>query len=237
MQIITEVIEYFHGNEKLIGFLAYPKDAKKLPGVMIVHDWAGLNEMYKKRAIEIAEKGFVAFSVDMYGLGRFGTTNEEKQALMTPIISNRALLRERMGLSLEQFKKTPVLNQHKIAGIGFCFGGLCVLDLARMGADVQGVVSFHGILKNEPSCPTKTIKTPILVLHGYDDPMVSPHDVIGFCEEMKSHHANFQVNMYANTMHAFTNPMANDPVLGTVFQPDTARKTFQAMYEFFEEVL
>lgn len=237
LKIVSQSIEYFHGDVKLIGFLAYPEGAQNLPGMLIVHDWAGLNSLYQERAIELAKQGYVAFSVDMYGGGRFGETNEEKQALMTPIISNRAYLRKRVHLGLEQLKQTTFVDKRRIGAMGFCFGGLCVLDLVRMGADIQGVASFHGILKSAPECKTQTIKAQILVLHGYDDPMVSPQDVLDFCEEMKKYQAQFQVNMYSNTMHAFTNPMANDLSFGTVYQPQTAKKSFEAAHAFFRDIL
>jgi dienelactone hydrolase len=237
VQVVSHKIQYFHGKEKLIGFVAYPEGAKNLPGMLIVHDWAGLNELYQNRAIELAKQGFVAFSVDMYGFGRFGETNEEKQALMGTIINDRASLRQRMHLGLEELKKIKSVDAERIGAIGFCFGGLCVLDLARMGANIKGVASFHGILKDAPECVTEAIKAQILILHGYDDPMVSPQDVIAFCEEMKKHQAQFQVNMYSNTMHAFTNPSANDSSLGTVYQPQTAKKSFEAMRAFFQGIL
>ena len=236
-KIKTEVVEYYHGKVKLIGFLAYPEEGKNLSGILIAHDWSGLNELYQQRAIELAQAGYVAFSVDMYGLGQIGQTNAEKAALMTPIANDRVLLRERMGCGLDILKKAPCVNPEKLGAIGFCFGGLCVLDLARMGADIKGVVSFHGLLKSAPNCPTKEIKARMLVLHGYDDPMVSPQDVIAFCEEMKTHHADFQVNMYSNTVHAFTNPMAHDESLGTVYQPATAQKSFQTMHAFLKDIL
>jgi len=235
--VVSHKIEYFHEREKLIGFVAYPEGGKNLPGILIVHDWAGLNELYQNRAIELAKQGYVAFSVDMYGQGRVGETNEEKQALMASIVNDRTYLRQRVHLGLEELKKSSAVDANRIGAIGFCFGGLCVLDLARMGANLKGVASFHGILKDAPECVTEVIKAQILILHGYDDPMVSPQDVIGFCEEMKQNKAQFQVNMYSNTLHAFTNPSANDSILGTVYQPQAAKKSFEAMRAFFQDIL
>lgn len=235
-QILTEVIEYYHGDTKLIGFLAYPNEAKDLPAILVVHDWAGLNEVYKQRAIELAEQGYVAFAVDMYGDGRVGETIEERQALMSPLVQNRPFLRERVQEGLNCLKKISFIDKQRMGAIGFCFGGLCVLDLARMGTDILGVVSFHGLLSSTNDCPAQMIKASILICHGYDDPMVLPHDVINFCEEMKQLKASFQINMYSHTQHAFTNPLAHDEILGTVYQPDTAKKSFLAMHVFFKEL-
>lgn len=236
-QIMTEVVEYFHGDMKLIGFLAYPKNAKNCLGVLVAHDWAGLNEVYQNRAIELAQHGYVAFALDMYGQGRIGQTLEERQALMTPLVKNRPFLRERVYAGFNRLQDVSFVDSNRLGAIGFCFGGLCVLDLARMGADVRGVVSFHGLLSSTESCTPQEIKANILVCHGYDDPMVKPEDVMGFCEEMKQFGANFQVNMYSHTMHAFTNPQANDAGLGILYQPETTQKSFQAMHAFFKDIL
>jgi len=118
--------------------------------VLVVHDWSGCNELAKERAKVLAEQGFVAFAVDMYGEGRVGVTNEEKQALMQPVISNRQLLRERMQRAYQVLAELPLVQTDKMVAIGFCVGGLCVLDLARSGAGVAGVVSFHGSLHQIP---------------------------------------------------------------------------------------
>lgn len=236
-QIMTEVVEYFHGDTKLIGYLAYPQDAKNCPGILVVHDWAGLNEVYKNRALELAQQGYVAFALDMYGHGRVGATTEERQALMTPLVQNRIFLRERVHAGFNRLKEVSVVDHQRLGAIGFCFGGLCVLDLARMGVDVKAVVSFHGLLNGTSSCTAQAIKANILVCHGYDDPMVTPQDVIDFCEEMQQLNANFQVNMYSYTMHAFTNPLANDSKIGIMYQPDTTKKSFQAMHAFFKDIL
>ena len=233
-KIVTKEIDYLHGQELLKGFLAYPEDAKNIPGVLIVHDWAGLNAVYQERAIEIAKLGYVAFAADMYGMGRVGKNNQEKQALMHAAMQD-GQHRERVAISLELLRHLSGVNAQKSAAIGFCFGGLCVLDLARSGASVCGVVSLHGLLHKSMQS-SKCINAEILVLHGYDDPMVTPQDVISFCQEMQQAKANFQINMYANTQHAFTNPEADDKEAGIVYQPDAARKAFRAMREFFTDL-
>jgi dienelactone hydrolase len=235
--IITEEKKYSHGDVELKGLIAKNADDTGMrPGVMIIHDWSGCNESAKEQARLLAAKGYVAFAIDMYGDGRVGQTNEEKEKLMQPLVSNRVLLRERVELALTTFTQTPEVNANAIAVIGFCFGGLCALDLARTGADIQGVVSFHGLLNADTHFKTKSIKAKVLVLHGYDDPMVTPKSVNEFCEEMTKAKADWQVLMFGNTSHAFTNPLANDPNLGTIYNPLTSRRAFAQMHTFFEEI-
>ena len=230
-------VEYFHDEVRLKGFMAYPENGEHFPGVLIAHDWSGRNDFAKKKAIELAQQGYVALAIDMYGDARIGQTNDEKQALMMPLVSNRAYLRERILSAYQLLREFERVDATKMAAIGFCFGGLCVLDLARSGAALKAVVSFHGILKDAPDCPSFPIKAEVLALHGYDDPMVTPQDVMDFTEEMTHLGAPFQVNIYGQTMHAFTNPKANDKAFGTVYQMDTAQKAFQAMDALFARVL
>lgn len=235
--IIAEEKKYFHGDVLLKGVVAKNSDDTGIrPGVMIIHDWSGCNDFAKEQARLLAAKGYVAFAIDMYGDGRVGQTNEEKEKLMQPLISHRGLLRERVELALNTFTQIPEVDASAIAVIGFCFGGLCALDLARTGADIRGVVSFHGLLNADAYFETKAIKAKVLVLHGYDDPMVTPKAVNEFCEEMTKGKADWQVLMFGNTSHAFTNPLANDPNLGTIYNPQTARRAFAQMHMLFEEI-
>ncbi len=235
--IISEEKIYQHGAVTLKGWIFYMPSQEPKPGIIVAHDWTGCADLAKERARLLAEQGYVAFAIDMYGEGRVGQTNEEKQALMLPIVSDRALLRDRMIVALEVLKKSPQVKANVIAAIGFCFGGLCVLDLARSGADIKAVVSFHGLLHQDADFQAQEIKANVLVLHGYEDPMVSSADVERFCAEMTALKAKWQINIYGNTSHAFTNPLAHDHQLGLVYQPDTARKAFQAMDALFSEVL
>lgn len=231
--VTTEIVEQWHDDLCCRGFLAYPKEAKISPAVMIVHDWSGCNQLVQDRAIELASKGYIAYAVDMYGLGIVGQHNEEKQALMTSIVSNRVKLAERLNLFLDKLRNLPQVDPKQLFAIGFCFGGLCVLDLARSGAKLNGVVSFHGLLSAPPQLKEKHIVADILVLHGYDDPMVRPDDIIIFCDEMTKKGAKWEVNMYAHTKHAFTNPNAHDLQNGLIYDVAVANKAFTAMYAFF----
>jgi dienelactone hydrolase len=233
MSVSTEVFEQWHDDVCCRGLIAYPKEAKFAPAVMVVHDWSGCNQLAKDRAIELANNGYIAYAVDMYGLGQVGQNNEEKQALMMSILSNRQKLSERLNLFLDKLRSLPQVDPRNLFAIGFCFGGLCVLDLARSGAKLNGVVSFHGLLSS-PSLPSeKHIVAEILVLHGYDDPMVKPIDVISFCDEMTKSAAKWEVSMFSHTHHAFTNPEAHDTKNGLVYDAVVAKKAFDAMHAFF----
>jgi dienelactone hydrolase len=165
----TKKIEYHDGEVVLEGYCAYDDDrADKKPAIMVVHDWSGRNELACQKAEKLAELGYVGFAVDMYGKGIVGKTNEEKIALITPFKEDRNKLLQRISAALNTVKKLEHVNPTKIAVIGFCFGGLCALDLARANADICGAVSFHGLLDAPTNQPAQSIRPKILVLHGHD---------------------------------------------------------------------
>lgn len=229
---------YQHDEQSLTGFLAYGEQiATPRPAVLVVHDWSGRNELACQKALMLAQLGYVGFAVDMYGEGRIGETNDEKKALMQPLLNDRHFLQARIRAAFDALCTLDYVDKQRIAVIGFCFGGLCALDLARSGADLVGAVSFHGLL-NAPAKPAnKPIKAKLLVLHGYDDPMIKPVDVNDFCREMTDAGVDWQVIMYGHTQHGFTNPQAHDKQLGTMFNSQTAQRSFQAMRNFLAEIL
>ncbi|HVY54103.1 MAG TPA: dienelactone hydrolase family protein, partial [Gammaproteobacteria bacterium] len=141
----TLVIEYSDNENLFKGSVAYSGNEKK-PGVLIVHDWGGCNDFARQTAEQIAELGYVGFAIDMFGQGKTGNTKEEKSALIAPLVNDRQLLLKRIQTALVTLKTMPMVDPNKIAAMGFCFGGLCALDLARSGSELQGVVSFHGLL-------------------------------------------------------------------------------------------
>jgi dienelactone hydrolase len=208
----------------------------KRPAVIVTHDWSGRNEFATNKADRLAEMGYIGFAIDMYGKGIVGNTLEEKKALITPLMENRKLLGQRMTKALETLKTIDYVDSKRIAAIGFCFGGLCVLDLARSGATVSGVVSFHGSLDPPTHSTTETISAKVLALHGFEDPMVSQDQVLAFQKEMTKAGADWQWVVYGGTMHAFTNPNANDPKLGTVYQPIADKRSWIAMKDFLTEI-
>lgn len=206
------------------------------PGILVAPDWSGCNKLAHSNAQRLAELGYISMAVDLYGNGKTGTTIEEKQALMTPLKEDRGLLQQRMLLALNTLKKQKNVDPNATAAIGFCFGGLAVLDLARTGADILAVVSFHGILVSPTNLDNTEVPAKILVLHGYDDPMVPPEQVLEFGSEMVARRANWQLHAYGGVQHAFTNPEANDPVLGAIYDETAAKRSWQTMKSFLAEV-
>ena len=238
MTLSTRTIDYQHNGVVLEAFLAWDDSAvTPRPAVMVSHAWAGRDEFAVNKALALAELGYVGFALDLYGKGVIGSGPEENAKLMGPFMQDRALLQERMKLALATVKQQPEVDSHRIAAIGFCFGGLCVLDLARSGADLRGVVSFHGLF-TPPSNPlSDEIKAKVLVLHGYDDPMATPEDMLALGNELSRVGADWQIHAYGGTVHAFTNPKANDPGFGTVYNEPADRRSWQSMRNFLEEVL
>lgn len=219
------------------GFLAFRDNkVKRRPAVMILPDWTGCHEWARELALFFAEMGYVGFAVDVYGEGRFGQTTEEKTALMTPWIQDRQALGNRLTAAYDALRSLPEVDPDRIAAVGFCFGGMCALDLARHHLGLTGVVSFHGLLGAIPGMALRKMTSKILVLHGYDDPMVSPQDVNAFAEEMTAREADWQVHMFGNTKHAFANPRAKDASLGTVYQPLSAERAFRLTQGFLQEI-
>jgi len=228
---------YFHGSLAHHGYLAYKTTAPQIkrPAVLIVHDWSGRNAFACQQAEKMAERGYVGFSLDMYGEGRCGETVAEKQALMQPLMADRQLLRKRITAGLNALSMIDVVDQQRIAVIGFCFGGLCALDLARSGASIKAAISVHGLLNKPAELDNQLIQAKVMILHGYDDPMVTPADVHAFCQEMTKAEVDWQAHLYGNTQHAFTNPQAHDEHAGTVYNALAAGRAQTAMTAFLQE--
>ncbi len=227
---------YHDGKLELHGFLAYEETKKTRPAVIVVHDWSGRNEFACQKAQLLAEMGYVGFALDMFGEGQVGTTIEEKQALMEPLVHDREQLRIRINAALDALITRPEVDKNRVAVIGFCFGGLCALDLARSGADIKGAISFHGLLGKPDNLKSKKIKAKVLVLHGYDDPMVKPDLVNEFCQEMTEAEVDWQLHMYGNVQHGFTNPQAHDAHLGIFYNQLAAQRSWLAMTNFLHEI-
>lgn len=233
----TQIIEYYECKTKFIGYYTFDDSfSGKRPAILVAHDWSGCNDFSRTKAEKLAALGYVGFSIDMYGEGKIGNTKEEKMALIEPLLNDRKLLARRINLAVEKVKTLDFVESSHIGAIGFCFGGLCVLDLARSGADISGVVSFHGLLFPPQQSLSSSIKAKILVLHGHDDPMVSVEQVNAFEVEMTNAHVDWQLHVYGQTMHAFTNPVANDPGFGTVYNPVADSRSWIVMKNFFLEI-
>jgi len=237
MTIQTRTIDYQDEAVDLQGYLAWDDAVEgKRPGVMIAHAWAGRSDFENGKAEALAKLGYVGFALDNFGRGILGTNTEENSALIQPFLDDRAMLQGRLQIALEVLKGLDEVDASRVAAIGFCFGGLCVLDLARTGTDIRGVVSFHGLFGSPGNTAGNKIKAKVLALHGWDDPMAPPDQVVSLAEELSSMGADWQVHGYGNTLHAFTNPQANDPDFGTVYSPDADRRSWNAMQDFLSEI-
>ena len=238
MAIVENTLEYQDGDTVLEAFTAFDDSQQgRRPAVLISHAWLGRDRFVMEKARKLAGVGYVGFALDMYGKGVLGASREENAGLMQPFMADRQKLQNRMQAALNAVKSVPQVDSNKIAAMGFCFGGLCVLDLARTGVDIKGVVSFHGLLGAPGNTQGNKIKAKILALHGRDDPMVMTEQVLDFQEEMTQARADWQFVTYGNTVHAFTNPVANDPDFGTVYQADADRRSWQSMRNFLAERL
>ncbi len=235
--IKEERIEYEHDGTLLEGFLA--RDDSRtgpVPAVMIAHAWRGRSEFECDKARALAKLGYAAFAMDLFGKGVLGSSVEENRKLIEPFMQDRALLQSRMTRALETLSAQAAVDSDRTAAIGFCFGGLCVLDLARIGTDIRGVVSFHGLFTPPGNTSGTRIRARVLALHGHRDPMVPVEDVNALEDELTKAQADWQIHVYGNAMHAFTNPNANDPDFGTVYDADADRRSWQTLLNFLEEI-
>ncbi|MBA2650200.1 MAG: dienelactone hydrolase family protein [Legionella sp.] len=229
---------YHHGELELHGFLAYGENHDKpLPAVIVAHDWTGRNEFACQKAQMFSQMGYLGFALDMFGQARLGNTTDEKMALIHPLVNDRALLRDRVYSAFDALVAMEEVDSNRIAIVGFCFGGMCALDLARSGADLKAAITFHGLL-NPPEQPqSEDIKAKILVLHGYDDPLVKPEQVTAFCREMDAAQVDWQVHMFGQVEHAFTNPNAHDENAGLVFNALASERSWGMMTQFLTEIV
>lgn len=232
----TANVEYQDGDARLQGYIAYPSAKANAPAILIAPAWAGRDEFVCEKARAIAELGYVGFAIDMYGDARIGKSTEENSALMTPFMQDRSLLIRRITAAYNSLRQQPGVDANRIAAMGFCFGGLCVLDLARSGADIKGVVSFHGLLSEPTGIANANITAKLLILHGYDDPMAQPNQLIEFANNLTAAKADWQIHAFSQTQHAFTNPAAHDTHLGLIYNEKTAKRAWLLMKNFFSEI-
>ncbi len=236
--IRTEVVEYRHGETVLEGYLAYDDAvAGKRPGILVVHEWMGLNPYAKRRAEQLAGLGYVAFALDMYGKGVRAGDAKEAGALAGRYRGDRKLMRARAAVGLDVLRKNSRVDPGRIAAIGYCFGGTTILELARSGADLAGVVSFHGGLDTPAPEDARNIKGKVLTLHGADDPFAPAAQVAAFSEEMRKGGVDWQVVLYGAAVHGFTNPdNGNDNAKGLAYNEKADRRSWEAMKAFFAEI-
>jgi len=236
-EVKTEVVEYRHGDGVLEGYLAYDDALTgKRPGVMVVHEWMGHDPYVRMRAEQLARLGYVAFALDMYGKGVRAKDAKEAAALAGRFKADRPLMRARAGAGLDVLRKQARVDPSRLAAIGYCFGGTVALELARGGADLVSVVSFHGGLDTPTPEDAKNIRGKVLVLHGGDDPSVPPKQVDAFQEEMRKGGVDWQFVSYGGAVHRFTNPEAgSDNSMGRAYNERADRRSWEAMKSFFAE--
>ena len=233
----TQDIEYRDGDVLCRGYVAYQEGGARRPGVLVVPEAFGLDEHALGRARQLAELGYVGFAVDMYG-GRRTTNNlPEAMELMGPLRSDPAKLRQRAGAALATMSAMAQVDAAKLGGIGFCFGGTTVIELARDGRALAGVASFHGGLETTAPAQPGKVKASILVLTGAEDPLIPPAQVMAFEDEMRNAKADWQVVSYGNAVHSFTNPAADGSMMpGIKYDAAADKRSWAAMRAFFDEV-
>ena len=237
-EVKLETVEYKDGDTVCEGAVAFD-DASKTPrpGVLLVHDWMGAGDYAKSRAKQVAALGYVCFVADIYGKGVRPANAGEAGGFAGKYKGDRPLLRQRVNAALAELKKHPLVVKSKTCAMGYCFGGTTVLELARSGAEVAGVISFHGGLDSPTPADAKNIKGKVLVLHGADDPFVKPAEVAAFQEEMRGNKVDWQMVFYGDAVHSFTNPNAGtDKSKGAAYQEAADKRSWEAMREFYAEV-
>lgn len=241
-----EKTSYPIDDQKHHGLWVFPSGedlrVQKRPAIIVAHAWMGQDSFARHKAEALAELGYIAFAADLYGEGKTASNPQEAQSLMTPLFQNRSLLQKRIKRAFEVVQAHPGVDTSRIGAIGFCFGGLTVIELLRSGVDVKAVVSFHGVLGNQmgtiranPVPIANNIKGSLLILHGYEDPLVSQDDIQNTQKELNQAGVDWQMNIFGHTSHAFTNPDAHDKEHGLNYQPISAERAWWAMMHFFSE--
>jgi dienelactone hydrolase len=236
-KIVSQNIEYKHEDTVLEGYLAYDDAAQgKRPGVLVVHEWWGLNDYVRMRVDKLARLGYVAFALDMYGKGIW-TDQASKAQELSGHLRGKPILRQRARTGLEILRQNERVDTARIAAIGYCFGGTTVLELAYSGADIAGVVSFHGGLTAPKPGDVSRIKAKILVLHGANDGFIPPENIAAFQEGVGKAGADWQMIYYGGAVHSFTNPSADKKnIKGLAYNPNADKRSWKHMQLFFEDI-
>lgn len=237
MNIESRLIEYRHGGELFEGLLAWDSEANsERPGILVAHTIRGRTVFEEEKARKLAALGYVALAADVYGKERIGSDLDDCAGMMDALKADRPLLQGRLHEALDTIARQPEVDAARLAAIGYCFGGLCVLDIARTRPDVSGVASFHGLLSPPGNTASNRIASRILVLHGWDDPLAPPDDVLALGRELNAMGADWQLHAYGNVRHAFTNPAADGSTGVTVYNAAADRRSWLALQVFLTEL-
>jgi dienelactone hydrolase len=235
----TKEVEYMQGETPMKGFLAWDDAAPgRRPGVIVVHEWWGLNDYARKRAEMLAKAGYVAFALDMFGNGKVTTHPQDAQGFVAEAMKDPAVIGARFNAGLDQLKADEHVNGDKIGAIGYCFGGAVVLGMARMGADLDAVASFHGALATQHPAEKGAVKAKVLVMTGTADEFVPADQVKALEDEMKAAGAGYQVIRYPGAKHGFTNPDAGSYGMKQLeYNASADKKSWAAMLKLFKTAL
>lgn len=232
----TYKVDYFLGDKRFVGFVAQPQEVNpNTPVVMIAHMWSGRVEFVDNKAKSMAEKGYIGFAIDVYGEGKIGQSINENTRLMQTFIDDRDLLQNHMQAAFTAIKNIENADAKKVVAIGYCFGGLCVQDLARVNSDIKGVVSIHGLMLAADNIDRGKFNAKVLLLNGADDPMVSHGHWQKLRQELDYAKCDWQKHDFGGVMHAFTNPFANDRTMGTVYNKKADLRSKKLIDDFIVE--
>jgi len=236
--IVEKTVDYRDGNIELEGFVAYPEKTEgKLPVVILVHDWTGVGDYMKKRARMLAELGYFAFAIDIYGKGVRPDNPKASGAEAGKYVNDRPLFRQRLKAGLTELATMPEADMSRVAAIGYCFGGTGVLEMVRAGLPVIAVVSFHGSLNTTMPAEPGVSEAKVLICHGTKDSYAPPAQVEALYEELSKAGIDYQLIAYGDAVHSFTNPAAgNDPSTGNAYNEAADRRSWQHMQIFLDEV-
>ncbi len=237
-RIVTRTIDYSYAGVVMQGYLAYDDstDAAR-PGVLVAHAWMGLDEYTRARVRQLASMGYIAFALDMYGKGVRATNVAEARKLSGLINSDRRTMVHRAEAALEVLRDQPLSIDTDIAAIGFCFGGGVVMELARSGAALDGVVTFHGSVAPPDSSDASGIRARVLILHGAADPFVPIESVMALARQLEAARVDYRIILYGGAVHSFTEPDADgDPASGAAYDPVAAEASWKAMKRMFKDL-
>jgi dienelactone hydrolase len=235
-KVKTFELEYYDSGARLLAFVAEPIDCKpNTPVILIAHMWSGRVKFVEEKAKYFASLGYIGMAVDVYGDAKTGQTPEQNSALMQPFIQDRQLMQSRMNAAFKAAQQLETSNSKQIIALGYCFGGLCVQDLARINSDVKGIVSIHGLMSPASNINQGMFKSKVLLLHGSDDPMVTDNDWYHLRRELNTAQCDWQKHDFGGVMHAFTNPLANDQNSGTVFNKSANLRSEKLVIDFIKE--